>query len=276
MKIRFGPAGVPISSPSHSTKEGIITCASLSLKSMEVEFVHGVKMQQEAAKLCGQTSKEVGVSLSVHAPYYINLCSFKQQVVKNSLKHIFDSITISHYLNAKPIVIHTGFYQNNPKEICKKLVQQAYEELISKAQERKFNFLLGPELTGKKSAYGDLEEIISLAEYFGLDHLIPVIDFAHYHARIQLIKNEDDYRKILDFGEKRLGEKFSKNLHIHFSGIEFNEKGEKKHLPISSNSPPFKPLLKVLKNGGYEGTIICESPLLEKDAILLQKEFEKI
>ncbi|MEM3362308.1 MAG: TIM barrel protein [Candidatus Anstonellaceae archaeon] len=275
-KIRFGPAGVPLSSPSSSTKDGILTCAKLGLNAMEVEFVHGVKMQPAAAKECSSIAKNLDISLSVHAPYYINLCSPKQYVLKNSLKHIMQSMEIGSYLLARPIVIHSGFYLNQSKEVCYKIIKEKYQQLIDYGVKNKFSFVLGPELTGKNSAYGDLEELVRLSQDLGLDYIIPVLDFAHYHARTSRLKTKDDYKKILDFCEKNLGSKFSNNLHIHFSGIEFSEKGEKKHLPLNSNSPPFKPLLEVLKEGGYSGTIICESPLLEKDALILKKEFEAL
>ena len=32
--------------------------------------------------------------------------------------------------------------------------------------------------------------------------------------------------------------------------------------------------MKVLAENGYSGTIICESPNIEKDALKMQKEFE--
>ncbi|MCX8163009.1 MAG: TIM barrel protein [Candidatus Micrarchaeota archaeon] len=274
--IRFGPAGVPLSSPSPSTKDGIITCAKLGLKAMEVEFVHGVKIQLSAAKECYSIARDLDIKLSIHAPYYINLCSPKQYVLKNSFRHISQSIEVGHYLKAKPIVIHSGFYLNQSSETCTKLIKQQYKNLIDYAKNNNFEFLLGPELTGKNSAYGTLEELTELASFFGIEQLIPVLDFAHYHARISRLKTKDDYKKILDFCEKKLGQEFSKNLHIHFSGIEYSDKGEKKHLPVSSNSPPYKPLLEVLKEGGYGGVVICESPLLEKDALILQKQYEKI
>jgi deoxyribonuclease-4 len=276
MKIRFGPAGVPLSSPSSSTKDGILTTKKLGLGAMEVEFVHGVKMKKELAAECANISKDLDIKLSVHAPYYINLCSANLFTLKNSFNHIFDSMKIGSILGASPIVIHTGFYQGRSPAECKKICNIQYSKLIKQGEKENLKFLLGPELTGKNSAYGNLEEIVDLSLEFGLNKIIPVIDFAHYHARITRLKTASDYKKILDYAESKLGSEFSKNLHIHFSGIEFTQKGERKHLPISSNSPPYKPLLQVLKEGGYSGVVICESPLLEKDALILQKEFEKI
>jgi deoxyribonuclease-4 len=134
---------------------------------------------------------------------------------------------------------------------------------------------LGAELTGKKSAYGSLDEIIDLAEEFGLKQVVPVIDFAHYHAREARLKTQDDYARILEKVENRLGSEASRNFHCHFSGIEVIEAGEKNHLPISSLSPPFEPLARAWSENGWEGKAICESPLIEKDALEMQKTYKK-
>jgi len=276
-KLNFAPAGIPFSTPSPaSTYNGIAQCAKLGLFAMEVEFVHGVRMKEDMAKKCGALAKEKGISLSIHAPYYINLCSDEDAKLANSRRHILESAQAGHFLNASPIVFHPGFYQGRASEECMKKTIFQMEKIFSEMQKNKWNNVnLSPELTGKKSAFGNLEEIVSLSHHFGLKKCIPTIDFAHFHARTSPLKTASDYAKIFDYCEKKLGSAFAKNLHCHVSRINFSEKGERNHLPLSSNSPPYKPLLKLLKERGYAGTVVCESPLLEKDALLLQKEFEK-
>lgn len=276
--LKFGPAGIPISTPEpRGTVEGIIQCRSLGLDSMEVEFVHGVHMKEELAKEAGAASAKSKVSLSIHAPYYINLCSDEEIKLKNSRRHILESAHIAHFLNASPIVIHSGFYQGRTPAECEKRAKAQYEKILEEIEHNKWkNIVLGPELTGKNSAYGNLEEIVELSRHFGIEKVQPVIDFAHYHARTARLKTEDDFAKILGYAEKILGSKYAKCFHCHFSGIEYTEKGERKHIPVRENSPPFKPFLKVLKERGYGGTAICESPLLEEDALILQKEYGKL
>jgi deoxyribonuclease IV len=275
--LLFAPAGAPLSTPKPGgTKLGIQQTADLGLDALEVEFVHGVRMKEQLAKECLELAQNLKISLSIHAPYYINLCSDDELKLKNSRRHILESVHIGHYLKASPVVIHSGFYQGRNSKECEKRAIKQFDKIYESMDENSYlDIKLGPELTGKKSAYGNLEEIINLCEHYGLDRMIPVIDFAHYHARIKRLKSEDDYSKILDYAEKRLGSDYTKNFHCHFSGIEFSDKGERNHLPISSNSPPFKPLLKLLNERGYEGTLVCESPLIEKDALLLKKEYKK-
>ena len=104
--------------------------------------------------------------------------------------------------------------------------------------------------------------------------VVPVVDIAHIHARGDLrLAGESDYKALFDKLEKSLGD-YVHSFHFHFSEIHYSDKGELNHLPIGSNNePPFKPLMKVLAENGYSGTIICETPKLDSDALLMKKEF---
>jgi len=76
--------------------------------------------------------------------------------------------------------------------------------------------------------------------------------------------------------EKYLGKKALKKMHLHYSGIEYTAKGERKHLPLKKSDAKWKEFLKVLKKRRVGGTLVCESPLLEKDTIFLQENFQML
>lgn len=276
--LKIAVAGAPLSTPSPGgTLAGVKRCFELGINAMEVEFVQGVRMKDELAKEVGKTSKELEISLSVHAPYFINLCTEDKLKMKNTHRHILQSAQAAHYMSATPVVFHPGFYQGRPKEECAKRAKKELEAIIEKMEADGFgDVALGPELTGKKSAYGDADEIIELAQYFGLKKVQPVIDFAHYHARISRIEKKEDYEKILDKFEDELGSMFKQAFHCHYSEIEFSEAGEGKHLPIGSKGPPFMPLLEALHERKYNGTIVCESPAMEKDVLIMKNGLKKI
>ncbi len=274
LQILFGPAGIPIGTPGEGTAAGIEYCRALGLGAMEVEFVHGVNMKEEKARAAGEAARKNGVKLSCHAPYYINCCAKEKPKVEASVRYIVTTAQAAHWLGASPIVIHTGFYMERPAEECKKLVYETYEQCLDEMKALKISgVVLGAELTGKKSAYGSLDEIIDLASHFGLKRLMPVIDYAHFHAREGRLGTKGDYLKILERMETWLGSEAAKNFHCHFSGIEYTDKGERSHLPVSSGSPQFAPLAQAWKENGWSGTVICESPLIEKDALALQRTF---
>ena len=276
--IRFGPAGIPIGTPGKAgTAEGIAYCKELGLGAMEVEFVHGVKMGEPAARASGEVARKSDVLLSCHAPYYINCCAKEELKLDGSVRHIVATAQAAFWLSATPIVIHPGFYMGRPAAECRKMVVSTFQRCLDGMEKRKISGVqLGAELTGKKSAYGCLDEIIDLAGEFGSRQVVPVIDFAHYHAREARLKTQEDYARILEKVEKRLGNDAAHNFHCHFSGIERIEAGEKNHLPIASNSPPFEPLAQAWVENGWEGKAICESPLIEKDALEMQKTYKKL
>jgi deoxyribonuclease IV len=287
--LRFAPAGIPISTPSPGgTLEGVRYCRQIRLGAMEVEFVQGVRMKDELAKTIGREAASVDVSLSCHGPYFVNLCSSDAKVIANTKRHFLSCAQAAHHLRASPIVFHPGFYQGMPKDEAAKKAKRLLQEILHEIELQGFDDVaIGTELTGKKSAYGDLDEIIDLAQAFGVKKVQPVVDFGHYHARIGRLKSEDDYAKIFDAIEKGLGADALEKFHCHFSEISFTSSGEYKHLPLAdgmvkmdakkegvgAGGPPFGPLAKLLRERGYSGTIVCESPLLEKDALKLQEIF---
>ena len=238
--LKIACAGAPHStSPPGGTLMGVKRCHELKLPAMEVEFVQGVHMKDELAREVGEEAKKLDVSLSVHAPYFINLCTDEPLKMKNSHRHILQSVQAAHVMHATPVVFHPGFYQGRTKEECAKRAKKELGEIIEKMEQNKWEDVsLGAELTGKKGAYGDLDEIIELSRHFGLKHLQPVIDFGHYHARIHRINTQQDYEKILDKMEKELGAEYKKHFHCHYSEIEYTDAGEGKHLPPQKS--PFR------------------------------------
>ena len=59
------------------------------------------------------------------------------------------------------------------------------------------------------------------------------------------------------------------------SGIEYTPKGEKEHLPIKESDFNLDAILSALKDFNCGGRILCESPILEEDAILIRLEKNK-
>jgi deoxyribonuclease-4 len=101
--------------------------------------------------------------------------------------------------------------------------------------------------------------------------VIPVVDFSHVHARTGgSLRTEDDFRSLVDWA---LGVSDCL-LYGHFQSIQYGEKGEIRHLPVDAWDPDFRLLAPVLQSLECDVHLICESPLLEKDAILLKNLLE--
>jgi deoxyribonuclease-4 len=248
--IRIGPAG----SGGLGNLKGIQRVARMKLDCMEVEFTYGVRMSLDAAREVGALAKEKGIILSVHAPYYVNLASDENEKIVASKQRILDSCERAAALGAGNVVFHAGFYQKKTAKQTYKLIKKAILEIQKKISRNKWEVQVCPEITGKPSQFGSVEELLKLMKETGCGICV---DFAHLYAREQ---GNIDYGKVI----KRLPKKF----HAHFSGIEYGPKGERKHLKTTKKF--FEPLAQALLKAKRDVTLICESPRPYKDAAMMK------
>lgn len=261
MRIRLGPAGSPV----NSTYEGIKMVKQLGLQAMEVEFVKGIHMGETLAENCGKLAKELGVSLSVHAPYYINLLSPSKKIREESVKRILLSCKRAEKLGSKYVVFHPGYYGNISKSQAYQTVKDSILQMQEHIEKMGWKTYLAPETSGKISQFGSFEEIINLVKDTGCEICV---DFAHIYGRNF---GRIDYRKIFN----KLEELGIRDLHSHFSNISYGLKGEKRH-EVMDSSPPFEPLAKEILERNFNITIISESPVTWKDSLKMKKIFEDL
>ena len=273
----FGTAGVPLKLKERDTVAGIECVSELGLQAMEMEFVYGVQMKEEKAQEVRKTAEKFGVSLSIHAPYYINLLSEDKNKRDASRIRIIESCKIGSIAGAKRIVVHPAFYGKLDRKTAFEEMKEQIGMVLEELKKRKIaNTVIALETMGKTAQFGTIEENFRIAEEFGSEKVNPCIDFGHLHARGNgCLKRKGDFLGILETVEA-FGKKYLQTLHIHFEGIAFSEKGEKSHLPISSKSPDFEMLADALIGKNCSGTIICESPEIEDDALRMQKSYVKI
>ncbi|MEM4082830.1 MAG: deoxyribonuclease IV [Saccharolobus sp.] len=264
-KIYLGPAGIPHASKKRNTIEGIKTVKELGLNAMEVEFVQGVRMSKDTAKEAGQVAKELGIRLSVHAPYFINLCSDDQEKVEASKKRIIETADRAELMGADAIAIHIAFYEKDKAKECYEKVKSELGEVVDNARSMGIkNVKFGVETMAKETAFGTLDEVISISKE--IKGVIPYIDWAHTFARQG---GQINYGEIIDRLVKELG---LTHINSHFESLE-NRKGKyvDEHIPIDYNSPPFEPLAKEILKRDISITLICESPELERDALKMKE-----
>ncbi len=273
--MRFGPAGVPIRSKERSSAAGIQVTADLGLSAMELEFVHGCRMKDETAHAIGVLSKKLDVSLSCHASYYLNLLSPEPVKLEKSVRELTRTAHVLQMTGGKRIVFHSGFYLGRNHQKAYAAMKKQYETLAKSISKNGWGVVLAPEVTGKKSQFGSVDELYRLAEDIGYDKIQPAIDWGHVHARDNgALNTPDDFRKVLQTVEKRAGKEGLRTLHCHVEGINFTEKGERNHVRITEGPPDYKMLISVLKEFKCDGTLISESPAMEDDALILQKEWK--
>lgn len=255
MSIKLGPAG-----SGGNTLTGVEHVKEIGLQAMEVEFVRGVHMSNELAKEVGKSAEKLKIELSVHAPYFINLNSAEKEKREASKKRIIISCERANHLGAKTVVFHAGYYGKMSKEETFDNICEAIKDISSEIKKRKYNVNLAPETMGKVNVFGKIDEIKKLMHETGCRCCV---DFAHIKA---LNHGKIDYNEVLN--------KFPGDLHCHFSGIEYGEKGEKNHKITPSEE--IHELSKAVLKSKKRITIINESPDPMGDSIRTKKEFEKL
>jgi len=258
MSIKFGPAGIGPLKDIEETFEGY---KKLGICAAEIPFTYGVyiKKKEDALKVKKAAQKN-NIKLSIHAPYWINLNSNENEKVQASKKRILDSCKIGHWLGAKRIVFHPGYYGKRDGKDTYENIKQAILDMQEEIKKNKWNVELCPETSGKVNVFGSIEDILRLIEDTGCSFCI---DFAHILARYKT------------YNFKEISQKFKKykKWHVHFSGIEYGDKGEKYHKRTSKKE--IKRLLENLpKNKNI--IIINESPYPIEDSAIAVKIYKKL
>lgn len=273
--LAIATPGVPQSTPgAGGTLKGIKHAHSLGLNAMEMEWVQSVPKNVEHVEEIGALAKQLDFTLTVHAPFFINLNSTDESKLEASKKRILDSLSMAQIAGAVSVCVHAAFNgQAEPSKVLDN-VRKATDQLLRFKNTLFPDVNLAYETMGKHSQWGTLEETLIIAKEFDM---YPCVDVAHMHARANGgINSTKEWNELLDTYVRFLGKNSMKKMHLHFSGIEYNGKGERKHLPIRASDARWKDFLKVLVERDVGGVLVSESPLLEDDALFLRKEYEKL
>jgi deoxyribonuclease-4 len=274
-ELLFGTAGTPGGSLKGTSVSGIERIRELGLDCMELEFVRGVKMGEKGARSVLERANELEVALSVHAPYYINLNSAEPEKIDASIGRIYAAARTGSLCGARNIVFHPAYYHEDTTEKVHERVSTLLRTLAARLEDESIHVVLRPETTGKPSQFGSLDETLRLSSE--IERVLPCIDFAHLHARSNGAENsEEEFCRVLGKIEETLGKEALRDMHMHVSGIEYGEKGEKNHLNLEDSDLQYAALMKALKDFGVKGLLICESPDNEGDALLLKRTYEGI
>lgn len=280
--IKFGPSGMDASFREENHKnyfEIFEWLNSLGLNAFEFNFGRGVNLSEENAIIYGEYARKYGISVSVHAPYYINLANPSDEMIEKSYAHILQSLKLARSLGSNRIVVHSGSCGKLSREKALSLIKErltAFHQIM--IDNGYADCFLCLETMGKYTQIGGYQEIVDFCKLSPM--FIPTLDFGHLNCLMQGgIKTENDYKKILQYCINQLGIEKMKNVHIHFSKIEFTSKGEVKHLTLEDEKygPEFEPLARVLKELKMEPVIICESrDVMARDAEKLKAIYNSI
>ena len=262
MSAKFGPAGNADSFPYKSSVDAPGWIASLGLDAYEYQCGKGVNVREETARKLGAAAREAGITLSLHAPYFINLANPDPESLQKTIGYIAAACEAADWMGAGRVVVHSGALMKRTRREAMDIAIPSLKAVLAACDQAGYGHIaLCPETMGKINQLGDLDEVLELCTLD--ERLIPTVDFGHLYARtLGELEGHDACASILDRIKEVLGEARARAFHSHFSKIQFTPKGgEKMHLTFDQEDfgPDPAPLMAEVARRGWSPTFICES-----------------
>lgn len=278
MLAKFGPAGNSDSFSQMGYKSSLQVpeyLVKMGLDCFEYQCGRGVNIGIEKAKELGSIAKEKGITLSLHAPYYISMSSLEEEKRLNSVNYILASARAVNAMGGDRIIVHTGSCGKISREEALALAIDTMKLSLKALDSEGLSHIhICPETMGKVNQLGTLQEVMELCKID--ERIIPCIDFGHLNARdLGVLKTKEDFEKIFLTIKNELGEYRFKNFHSHFSKIEYTTGGEKRHLTFEDKvyGPDFEPVIELVCKYGCTPTFICESAGTQAEDVKQMKDY---
>ena len=262
--LKFGPAGNCVTfydAGYKRTLEAPKWLKEMGLDAYEYSFGKGFTLPDATAVAIGEEMRKYGIAISVHAPYYINFATPTDEMAEKSYAYVLESLRKLKLLGGNRLVVHPASQGKMTREEAVALTKKRLTILKDKIIESGYtDMYICLETMGKSAQIGTYEEILDFCTIY--EKFIPTFDFGHINALTQgTLKCYDDFKKILDRGIEVIGKERTQICHVHFSKIEYSQKGEVKHLTLDDNiyGPEFEPFAQVAKDYNLSGVVICES-----------------
>ena len=261
---RFGTAGLSDSYAAKGFDPQKIAAytASFGLTAFEYQCGRGVRLAHDKAQALGKAAATQGITLSVHAPYYISMSGLDDEKRLHSVDYLLQSCALVKALGGRRVVFHPGSCGKQSREAALEKALDTMRRAVAACDEAGYgDCILCPETMGKVNQLGTVDEVLALCAVDA--RITPCIDFGHIYARSGGTELTDtaSYAALLDKLGDALGDDRAVHFHAHFSRIAYTAGGEKCHLTFADTDygPPHAPLLQLLKQRGLAPTVICES-----------------
>ena len=134
------------------------------LTAYEYQCGRGVRLSASSAEAMRAEAAKCGITMSLHAPYFISLASAEAEKRDNSINYILDSARAVTMLGGDRIVVHPGGLGGRSREEATALAT----ETLLRAQaaldaEGLSHVHICPEVMGKINQLGTLEEVLTQA-----------------------------------------------------------------------------------------------------------------
>jgi len=281
VSANFGPAGNAENFPYKSSADAPRWLEELGLDCYEYQCGKGIHVGEDTARAVGVQAQKHGITLSLHAPYFINLANPDPDSLEKTTGYITGACLVASQMGAGRVIIHSGALMKRTRRQALDIALQSLKHVISVCDDMDFgNIALCPETMGKINQLGNLDEVLELCTLD--ERLVPCVDFGHLYARsLGADDGVEAMERILDRMEAVLGTKRASRFHSHFSHIEFTPNGgEKCHRTFEESGgfgPDWTPLATAVARRGWSPTFICESAGTQaRDAVEMKRIYQNM
>lgn len=276
--LRFGTVGAPSTTIGAGTVNAIANIRALGLQHLEIAWVQSVSVTDKTCAEIKEAAEKHKITLSIHAPYFINLNSQTPEKMVASDGRLLKAAAKGCLAGAKDIVFHPASYHGAAPADVYPIVRDQLGRLADQLKSEGVDAVLRPETMGRVALFGTLEECVQLSK--DVPGVQPCIDWAHLHARKTdgTFNTYDEFAAALTYVRDELGEDALKNVHFHLSGIAYTDKGEKMHLPLNEADLRYRELLQAFVDFGVAGTAAVEAPepFHVADALTFQATYRRL
>ncbi len=278
--LRIGPSGNSdafyASGRKHTYQEAEFL-HELGLNAFEYSFGRGVSMSDETAEKIKTAFAKYDIAISAHAPYYTNFSNPDPEMIKKSVGYVIQSLYACNKMGGERVVFHPAACGKVTREEAVAAAKRNLVLLAEACDALDFDFKVCAETMGKRNQIGTVEEVVDFCLIY--DKFYPCFDFGHINAYTRGgLKTKDDYRRILDYTVDKLGFEKASQMHVHFSKIQYGDKGEIRHLTFADTvyGPEYLPLAELFDEYKMSPYVVCESDGTMSDDALIMKNMHKI
>jgi deoxyribonuclease-4 len=235
-----------------------------------VTLTSGIARSYAELRGLKEMADELDVSLSIHTPYYMDLVG-DGELCFRSMDSIKWGGIMAKELGATVVVTHMGLYGDASPKVAQKKIVERMTELTKWYKKHGIGVPIGLELSGRQEIFGSIGEVVKICH--DVSGTVPVVNFAHYHARENgMLREPKDFDELLD----KLADHIDGGFYAHFSGVEHEAGNEKRFTSIKKGDLRFEPLAEAIVDRNQPITIISGSPLLEHDAMYMKVILERV
>jgi deoxyribonuclease-4 len=208
---------------------------------------------------------EAGIDeIIVHAPYIVNLASYKEDTYELAVRFLQEEIRRTHAIGVRNIVLHPGAYTDKDAEYGIARIAEGLNEVLEGTKETNVNIALET-MAGKGTEIGrSFEEIAAIIDKVREnDRLTVCMDTCHMHdAGYDLVGNIDG---VLEDFDRIVGLNRVARVHVNDSKTPRGA-AKDRHAPVGAGWLGYEAIRNIVHHEGLKGRpFILETPWIGQE-----------